>query len=258
MPRRAARRAPSAIQLSPPRRRRRHHVRTVSCADRRSATRGVYPHASCRPAHNYQRYTGQQFAAESRPFVVARRAQRQPGQPQGTEARPRAATRSYLRQGPCQGDHLTCQTRPQYATCASSRQTISNRSTIAVAQSATHSSTTPLRPRRRRISASPPMPVEKIQTLIIGGGQAGLTMSHRLKQRGLPHLVLERRRIAERWRSERWDGLHFQFPNWSVRLPDFPFAARRSRRLPDLRPISSPSSPPMPISSRRRSAAASR
>jgi putative flavoprotein involved in K+ transport len=44
-----------------------------------------------------------------------------------------------------------------------------------------------------------------------------------LKQRGLAHLVLERHRIAERWRSERWDGLRFQFPNWSVRLPDFPF-----------------------------------
>jgi putative flavoprotein involved in K+ transport len=68
------------------------------------------------------------------------------------------------------------------------------------------------------------MPAEQVQTLIIGGGQAGLVMSHRLKQRGLPHLVLERQRIGERWRSERWDGLRFQFPNWSVRLPDFPFA----------------------------------
>src|SRR5277367_6863062 len=67
------------------------------------------------------------------------------------------------------------------------------------------------------------MPAERIDTLVIGGGQAGLAMSHRLKQRGLSHLVLERRRIAERWRSERWDGLKFQFPNWSVRLPDFPF-----------------------------------
>lgn len=67
------------------------------------------------------------------------------------------------------------------------------------------------------------MPDEKIETLVIGGGQAGLVMSHRLKQRGLSHLVLERQRIAERWRSERWDGLKFQFPNWSVRLPDFPF-----------------------------------
>ena len=67
------------------------------------------------------------------------------------------------------------------------------------------------------------MPDEITKTLVIGGGQAGLVMSHQLKQRGLPHLVLERNRIAERWRSERWDGLKFQFPNWSVRLPDFPF-----------------------------------
>ena len=67
------------------------------------------------------------------------------------------------------------------------------------------------------------MPAERIDTLVIGGGQAGLVMSYRLKQRGISHLVLERQRIAERWRSERWDGLKFQFPNWSVRLPDFPF-----------------------------------
>ena len=68
------------------------------------------------------------------------------------------------------------------------------------------------------------MPTERVETLIIGGGQAGLAMSHMLSRRGCPHLVLERGRIAQRWRSERWDGLRFQFPNWSVRLPDFPFA----------------------------------
>jgi putative flavoprotein involved in K+ transport len=67
------------------------------------------------------------------------------------------------------------------------------------------------------------MSSERIDTLVIGGGQAGLVMSYRLKARGVAHLVLERARIAERWRSERWDGLKFQFPNWSVRLPDFPF-----------------------------------
>lgn len=67
------------------------------------------------------------------------------------------------------------------------------------------------------------MPSEQVETLIIGGGQAGLTMSHMLGKRGLPHLVVERHRIAERWRSERWDGLHFQAPNWNVTLPDFPF-----------------------------------
>ncbi len=60
---------------------------------------------------------------------------------------------------------------------------------------------------------------EDIETIIVGGGQAGLAMSHHLAQRGREHLVLERGRIAERWRSERWDSLHFQFPNWMMRLP---------------------------------------
>jgi putative flavoprotein involved in K+ transport len=66
------------------------------------------------------------------------------------------------------------------------------------------------------------MSAERIETLIVGGGHAGLTISHMLTERGRPHLVLERYRIAERWRTERWDGLRFQFPNWSVRLPNFP------------------------------------
>jgi putative flavoprotein involved in K+ transport len=44
-------------------------------------------------------------------------------------------------------------------------------------------------------------------------------MSHALAERGLDHLVLERNAIGERWRSERWDSLAFQFPNWSLRLP---------------------------------------
>jgi putative flavoprotein involved in K+ transport len=65
---------------------------------------------------------------------------------------------------------------------------------------------------------------ERVETLIIGGGQAGLAMSHMLSQRGCRHVVLERGRIAERWRTERWDGLRFQFPNWSVKLPDFPLS----------------------------------
>ncbi len=66
---------------------------------------------------------------------------------------------------------------------------------------------------------------ERVETLIIGGGQAGLVMSHMLSRRKCSHLVLERARLAERWRSERWDGLRFQFPNWSIRLPDLPYPA---------------------------------
>jgi putative flavoprotein involved in K+ transport len=60
---------------------------------------------------------------------------------------------------------------------------------------------------------------EQIDTVIVGAGQAGLAMSYHLSQRGREHIVLERARIAERWRSQRWDSLMFQFPNWSIELP---------------------------------------
>lgn len=61
--------------------------------------------------------------------------------------------------------------------------------------------------------------MESVETLIIGGGQAGLAMSEQLSKRSLPHVILERHRIAERWRSERWDGLHANGPAWHDRLP---------------------------------------
>src|SRR5262245_39371945 len=60
---------------------------------------------------------------------------------------------------------------------------------------------------------------EQIETVIIGGGQAGLALSYHLSQRGREHLVLERARVAERWRSQRWDSLCFQSPNWNIHLP---------------------------------------
>lgn len=63
------------------------------------------------------------------------------------------------------------------------------------------------------------MMVKKIDSVIVGGGQAGLAMSYHLKQLGREHVVLERARIAERWRTERWDSLMFQFPNSSIQLP---------------------------------------
>jgi cation diffusion facilitator CzcD-associated flavoprotein CzcO len=58
------------------------------------------------------------------------------------------------------------------------------------------------------------VPTEHIDTVIIGAGQSGLTASYHLSRKGVPHVVLERGRVGERWRSERWDNLHFQFPAW--------------------------------------------
>jgi putative flavoprotein involved in K+ transport len=59
--------------------------------------------------------------------------------------------------------------------------------------------------------------------LVIGGGQAGLAMSRCLSDRGLDHVVLDRGRIAERWRSERWDSLRLLTPNWQSRLPGYQY-----------------------------------
>ncbi|WP_207540498.1 NAD(P)-binding domain-containing protein [Sabulicella rubraurantiaca] len=59
--------------------------------------------------------------------------------------------------------------------------------------------------------------------IIIGAGQAGLAMSHCLAARGIGHLVLERGRVAERWRSERWDSLRLLTPNWMSRLPGWSY-----------------------------------
>ncbi|MCR9125350.1 MAG: NAD(P)/FAD-dependent oxidoreductase [Rhodobacteraceae bacterium] len=67
------------------------------------------------------------------------------------------------------------------------------------------------------------MPVEKIDTLVVGGGQAGLAMSDHLRRAGVGHLVLERHRIAERWRSERWDTLVMNGPAWHDRFPGLTF-----------------------------------
>ncbi|MDP1569189.1 MAG: NAD(P)-binding domain-containing protein [Vicinamibacterales bacterium] len=54
---------------------------------------------------------------------------------------------------------------------------------------------------------------------MIGAGQAGLAMSRCLRDRGIDHIVLERGRIGERWRTERWDSLRLLTPNWQSRLP---------------------------------------
>src|SRR5262245_14675677 len=67
------------------------------------------------------------------------------------------------------------------------------------------------------------MSVEHVDTLVVGGGQAGLAMSEHLGKCGVPHLVLERHRIAERWRSQRWDSLVTNGPAWHDRFPSLAF-----------------------------------
>ncbi|MDM8357600.1 flavin-containing monooxygenase [Pandoraea communis] len=63
-----------------------------------------------------------------------------------------------------------------------------------------------------------------IDTLVVGAGQAGVAMSEHLSKLGVPHLVLERSRIAERWRTGRWDSLVANGPAWHDRFPNMTFA----------------------------------
>jgi putative flavoprotein involved in K+ transport len=63
--------------------------------------------------------------------------------------------------------------------------------------------------------------MNSLDTIVIGAGQAGLAMSRHLTALGLDHVVLERGRVAERWRSERWDSLRLLTPNWMTRLPGY-------------------------------------
>jgi putative flavoprotein involved in K+ transport len=60
--------------------------------------------------------------------------------------------------------------------------------------------------------------VRKTETLVVGAGQAGLSLSRHLARAGHRHAVLDRGRVGERWRSERWDSLNLLTPNWLNRL----------------------------------------
>jgi putative flavoprotein involved in K+ transport len=59
--------------------------------------------------------------------------------------------------------------------------------------------------------------------IVIGGGQAGLSMSHSLKAHGVDHLVFEKHRIGHEWREHRWDSFCLVTPNWQCNLPGFPY-----------------------------------
>jgi len=61
-------------------------------------------------------------------------------------------------------------------------------------------------------------------TVVIGAGQAGLAASWWLVNRGVDHVVLERGRVAEKWRSQRWDSFTLLSPNWQTRLPGHAYA----------------------------------
>jgi putative flavoprotein involved in K+ transport len=74
-------------------------------------------------------------------------------------------------------------------------------------------------PRNARVNEPEHFPVA-----IVGAGQAGLSVSYLLKQRGIPHVVLEANRVAHAWRRERWDAFCLVTPNWQCQLPGHPYS----------------------------------
>lgn len=61
------------------------------------------------------------------------------------------------------------------------------------------------------------------RVVVIGAGQAGLSIAHALQKRGLRPLVLEKHRVGHAWNKQRWDSFCLVTPNWQCRLPDFPY-----------------------------------
>jgi putative flavoprotein involved in K+ transport len=65
---------------------------------------------------------------------------------------------------------------------------------------------------------------EHYSVVVIGGGQAGLSMSYHMTRKQIDHVVLERNQIGHSWRNQRWDSFCLVTPNWQCNLPDFPYA----------------------------------
>lgn len=66
-------------------------------------------------------------------------------------------------------------------------------------------------------------PQAVLPALVIGAGHAGLSASYHLQRRGIAHEVIEGGRVGEAWRSARWNSFCLNTPNWSLRLPGFPY-----------------------------------
>ncbi|WP_258104313.1 MSMEG_0569 family flavin-dependent oxidoreductase [Marinoscillum sp. MHG1-6] len=64
---------------------------------------------------------------------------------------------------------------------------------------------------------------EHYSVIIVGGGQAGLSISYCLKQEGIDHIIFEKNRIGYAWREKRWDAFCLVTPNWQCNLPGFSY-----------------------------------
>src|SRR5215475_9622374 len=157
---------------------------------------------------------------------LRRRVRRRPGRSWFSRAAPRRGRRPACRSKPGRviwpaSRSMSCSRRASAAWAARKRcaSTSPGKSTSSIRWPRTTTSVSGW----SRVS-EPAMAVERIDTLVVGGGQAGLAMTEHLSQAGVPHIVLERYRIAERWRSERWDSLVANGPAWHDRFPGLEFS----------------------------------
>jgi putative flavoprotein involved in K+ transport len=70
---------------------------------------------------------------------------------------------------------------------------------------------------------SAPSATTHLPVIIVGGGQAGLSMSYFLKAQGIAHVIFEKQRIAHAWATQRWDSFCLVTPNWQCKLPGYPY-----------------------------------
>ena len=65
---------------------------------------------------------------------------------------------------------------------------------------------------------------DRHETIVIGAGQAGLSVSNHLSRRGLEHVVLERGDVGDSWRTKRWDGFYLNTPKFTQQLPGYEYS----------------------------------
>lgn len=65
--------------------------------------------------------------------------------------------------------------------------------------------------------------VRHFPAIVVGGGQAGLSVSYYLKQAGIEHCVFEKQTVTHTWRTQRWDAFCLVTPNWQCALPGYPY-----------------------------------
>ncbi|MDI1360538.1 MSMEG_0569 family flavin-dependent oxidoreductase [Methylotenera sp.] len=74
-----------------------------------------------------------------------------------------------------------------------------------------------------QINAAHQSKPQHFSVIIVGGGQAGLSMSYYLQQNNIDHLVVEKNTVTHTWRTQRWDTFCLVTPNWQCDLPGYPY-----------------------------------